>query len=69
MSLMAADRTGSRRSPDNSQFTVVLHKDFLKHVRKAVGDEGGNLSEVVRDFLAERYHWDKDKIAGRSDRV
>lgn len=62
-------RTGSRRSPDNSQFTVVLHKDFLEHVRSEIEHEGGTLSEVVRDFLAERYKWKKDKIAGRSDRV
>ncbi|NHA00339.1 hypothetical protein G5V59_10055 [Nocardioides sp. W3-2-3] len=62
-------RTGSRRSPDNSQFTVVLHKDFLAHVREKVEADGDVLSEVVRDFLAERYKWKKDKIAGRSDRV
>lgn len=65
------DRSGSRRSPDNSQFTVVCHKDFLAEVRKKCEEDGVALAEVVRNFLAEWVDYDKDRplVAGRKDRV
>lgn len=59
------DRSGSRRSPDNGQFTVICHKDFLEEVRKKCEEDGVALSEVVRDYLAKWAEYDGPLVAGR----